>query len=154
MKKYICSLFTTDLLVLAAGCSKDDDGPKNVDSGVVGEWHLAEWTNESHTDFDVYIEFRSDATFNIYEKVETSAYVRYSGESTVKETYLSGRYSSGLPWSADYTFELSNEGKTLTMTSATDTPEVSIYIKSSIPEAMRNAPQVRSALPEGFGWML
>ena len=40
------------------------------------------------------------------------------------------------------------------MTSVTDTPEVSIYIKSSIPEAMKNAPQVRSALREGFRWML
>ena len=36
------------------------------------------------------------------------------------------------------------------MTSNTDTAVVSIYTKTSIPEEVRNAPEVRSALPGGF----
>lgn len=39
MKKYIYFLFAAALLVLTAGCSKDDEGKKNIPSDIVGEWH-------------------------------------------------------------------------------------------------------------------
>lgn len=65
-------------------------------------------------------------------------------------TRLSGRYNSGKPWKTDYAFELSGDGKTMTMTSDTDIAEVSIYTRSAIPEAIRNAPEIRSSLPGGF----
>lgn len=150
MRKYIYFLFTVALLALSAGCSKDDDGPKYPDSGVVGEWHLTEWIDGTHSEFDVYIEFLSDGKFNSYEKVETSVYVRRSGNFTIDGTRLSGRYSSGKPWKTDYAFELSGDGKTLTMTSDTGIAEVSVYTRSAIPEAIRNVPEVRSTLPGGF----
>lgn len=150
MRKYIYFLLTVALFSLSAGCSKDDDGPKHIDSGVVGEWHLTEWLDGTHSEFDVYIEFLSDGKFNSYEKVETSVYVRRSGNFTVDGTRLSGRYNSGKPWKTGYAFELSGDGKTLTMTSDTDIAEVSIYTRSAIPEAIRNVPEVRSSLPGGF----
>ena len=57
MKKYIYSLFAAVLFLFSAGCSKDDDGSKNIDSGVVGEWRQTKWSNEAYADFDVYVEF-------------------------------------------------------------------------------------------------
>lgn len=135
------------LLKLSAGCSKNDDGPKYPDSGVVGEWHLTEWIDGTHSEFDVYIEFLSDGKFNSYEKVKTLVYVRRSGNFTIDGTRLLGRYSSGKPWKTDYAFELSDDGKTLTMISDTGIAEVSIYMRSAISEAMRNEPEVRSAPP-------
>ena len=45
MKKYIYSLFAAVLFLFSAGCSKDDDGSKNIDSGVVGEWRQTKWSN-------------------------------------------------------------------------------------------------------------
>ena len=74
MKKYIYSLFAAVLFLFSAGCSKDDDGSKNIDSGVVGEWHQTKWSNEAYADFDVYVEFLSDGTFNIFQKVETPTF--------------------------------------------------------------------------------
>ena len=55
MKKYIYSLFAAVLFLFSAGCSKDDDGSKNIDSGVVGEWRQTKWSNEAYADFDVYV---------------------------------------------------------------------------------------------------
>ena len=151
MKKYIYSLFAAVLFLFSAGCSKDDDGSKNIDSGVVGEWRQTKWSNEAYADFDVYVEFLSDGTFNIFQKVETSAYVRYSGRFAASDSRLSGRYSDGVAWSTDYTFELSDNGDTLTMTSATEGAEVSVYTRTPIPEEVLDAPQVRSGtLPDGF----
>lgn len=150
MKKYIYSLFAAALLVLCAGCSKDDDGPKIGDSGIVGEWRLTEWIGETHPEFDVYTEFLANGKFHIYEKVETSIYVKYSGDFTATDTRISGRYDSGLSWKTDYAFALSGDGKTLTMTSNTDKSDVSVYTRTSIPEAVRNVREVRSGLPDGF----
>ena len=99
MKKYIYSLFAAVLFLFSAGCSKDDDGSKNIDSGVVGEWHQTKWSNRD-----------------------------------------------GEPWGASYAFELSGDGKTLTMISQTDKAEESVYTRTAIPEEVRNAPEVRSAL--------
>lgn len=115
MKKYIYSLFAAVLFLFSAGCSKDDDGSKNIDSGVVGEWRQTKWSNEAYADFDVYVEFLSDGTFNIFQKVETPTFVCYSGDFAVNGAQLSGRYRDGEPWGASYAFELSEDGKTLTM---------------------------------------
>ena len=132
MKKYIYSLFAAVLFLFSAGCSKDDDGSKNIDSGVVGEWHQTK--------------FLSDGTFNIFQKVETPTFVCYSGDFAVNGAQLSGRYRDGEPWGASYAFELSGDGKTLTMISQTDKAEESVYTRTAIPEEVRNAPEVRSAL--------
>lgn len=154
MKKSIYSLFMAALLLLTAGCSKDDDGPKTIDSGVVGEWHQTQWNGEEHAEFDVYIEFLSDGTFNIYEKVNASVYEKYSGDFSIKGTLLRGRYNNGNPWRADYDIALSGDGNTLTMTSHADMSVVSTYVKMTIPETIKNAPEVRSGLPEEITWIL
>ena len=151
MKKHIYSLFAAALLVFCAGCSNDDDGPAISDKGVVGEWHLTSWNHETPADFDVYVQFGADGKFDLFQKVETSAYVRYSGRFAASDSRLSGRYSDGVAWSTDYTFELSDNGDTLTMTSATEGAEVSVYTRTPIPEEVLDAPQVRSGtLPDGF----
>ena len=131
MKKYIYSLFAAVLFLFSAGCSKDDDGSKNIDSGVVGEWRQTKWSNEAYADFDVYVEFLSDGTFNIFQKVETPTFVCYSGDFAVNGAQLSGRYRDGEPWGASYAFELSGDGKTLTMISQTDKAEESVYTLKS-----------------------
>lgn len=76
-----------------------------------GEWHLTEWLDGTHPEFDVYIEFLSDGKFNSYEKVETSVYVRRSGNFTINGTRLSGRYNSGKPWKTDYAFRAERRRK-------------------------------------------
>lgn len=147
MKKYIYSLLTTALLVLSAGCSKDDDGSKTIHSGVVGEWHQTRWSNEMPEDFDVYVEFRTDGRCTIFQRVESSVFEKRTGTFNVEGTRLSGTYSSGTPWRLDYEYELSGDGNTLTLTSQA---EESVYVRTTIPEAIRNVPEVRSALSEDF----
>ena len=110
------------------------------------ELHQTKWSNEAYADFDVYVEFLSDGTFNIFQKVETPTFVCYSGDFAVNGAQLSGRYRDGEPWGASYAFELSGDGKTLTMISQTDKAEESVYTRTAIPEEVRNAPEVRSAL--------
>ncbi|WP_308503112.1 lipocalin family protein [uncultured Alistipes sp.] len=145
MKKYIFHLLAATLLVFFAGCSKDD-GAK-VAPSVVGEWHLATWNGETPTDFDVYMELLSNGSFNIYQKVETSLYVHYTGSFSATDNQLTGRYSDGVAWSSSYTYEISGETMTLTST----TSEVSVYKRSTVPDEVRAAasaqPSSRTDLP-------
>lgn len=151
MKKIIYTLLTTALLALSFGCSDDDDQPRNIPSEVVGEWHLENWINLTPAEFDVYMEFLSDGTFHIYQRVETPVFVRYSGDFTTNGNLLTGRYSSGDRWGADYEYTVN--GDVLTLTSKIGS-EVSTFKKTTIPEEVRNVHEVRSALPDSFRRLL
>lgn len=146
MKTRIFQLLAASLLVFFTACS-DDDGA-NIAPSLAGEWHLTSWNGEAPADFDVYMELRTDGTFRIYQRVETSTYVCYPGSFSASGKRLTGRYSDGENWSAAYTYEVNDQ--TLTLTSETDDAEVSVYTKASIPEEVRQAPEVRAAQPEGI----
>lgn len=151
MKKYIYHLLAATLLVFFVGCS-EDDGP-TVAPSVVGEWHLTTWNGETPTDFDIYMELKSDGTFNLFQKYQTSAFVCFTGNYSATENLLTGRYNDGVNWGSNYTYEVN--GDKLTTTSETSTAEVSVYTKTTIPDEVRNAPVVRSeATPTDFGRFL
>lgn len=94
MKKYIYHLLAATLLVFFVGCS-EDDGP-TVAPSVVGEWHLTTWNGETPTDFDIYMELKSDGTFNLFQKYQTSAFVCFTGNYSATENLLTGRYNDGV----------------------------------------------------------
>lgn len=153
MKKYIYSLLTAAVLLFAAGCSKDDDGPKTVDSGVVGQWHQTDWNGQMPSEFDVYVEFAVDGRCTIYQQVETSFFEKRTGTYAIEGARLTGVYSSGAPWRSAYDFTLSADGNTLTMTSNASAAVESVYVRTTIPEEIRNAPEVRSAHAADFPWI-
>ncbi|WP_290535906.1 lipocalin family protein [Alistipes sp.] len=146
MKTRIIQLLAATLLIFFTSCS-DDEGT-TIAPSLTGEWHLTSWNSETPTDFDVYMELRTDGTFRIYQRVETSTYVCYTGNFNASDNRLTGRYSDGENWGASYTYEVAEQ--TLTLTSETADAEVSVYTKETIPDEVRNAPEVRSVLPEGF----
>lgn len=141
MKKHIFHLLAATLLLFFSGCSKSDEGPK-VAPSVVGEWHLTSWNGAAPTEFDIYMELKSDGTFDLYQKVSTSRYEWLTGSFTATQDRLTGRYSDGEPWSTAYTYAVS--GDKLTMTSQTGTPVESVYTKSPIPDGVRHGGLVRS----------
>lgn len=119
----------------------------------MGEWHLTTWNGETPTDFDIYMELKSDGTFNLFQKYQTSAFVCFTGNYSATENLLTGRYNDGVNWGSNYTYEVN--GDKLTTTSETSTAEVSVYTKTTIPDEVRNAPVVRSeATPADFGRFL
>lgn len=93
------------------------------------------------------MELLSNGSFNIYQKVETSLYVHYTGSFSASDNQLTGRYSDGVAWSSSYTYEISGETMTLTST----TSEVSVYKRSTVPDEVRAAasaqPSSRTDLP-------
>jgi len=120
-------------------CKSDGNGA-DVDSAVLGEWHLTSWSGDAPDGFDVYLEFLSDGGFNIWQQVETSTYEHYSGTFTASGGNMSGTYCDGTAWGSTYSYSVS--GGTLTLTTATGTKGV--YAKVAVPDEVRNSPASKS----------
>lgn len=103
---------------------------------ITKEWHIESW-NEQTPEFDVYIEFLEQGTFNIYQQVYTLNYVRYSGTYTAVDGQLSGVYDNGVEWDSSYTYTISADGSQLTLVSKEFTPITSVYVNETIPEAVK-----------------
>ena len=71
----------------------------------------------------------------MYQQITEGAHRLYRGTWNLEETLLTGKYNDGEDWAAAY--EITIEGETLTLTSANDAAENSVYKKTAIPEDIK-----------------
>lgn len=131
------SLKIWSLVVLLAmalvGCGNDDDNGGKApatNSNIVGKWHLASWCGEA-PEFDVYIEFKKDGKFDIYQQVWTFTYEHYTGTFTCDGGVISGKYSDGTDWTGSYNYWVANSR--LTLVNVDNSDEVNVYNACVIP---------------------
>ena len=99
-----------------------------------------EWRGvELSADAGIYINFISDGTFELYQKLENEFELR-RGTWTLKGDILSGKYNDDEAWAADYT--VSVEGNKLTMISRNEGAETSIYVQCAIPSVIKEGSTV------------
>lgn len=120
MKKTFYIIMAAILLVTS--CKKEKP------LSVTGCWSLQSIETKAligDTDVQVYVEFASDKTFSLYQKLGEGRFRKFSGTWKLAGSTLDGSYSDGKAWAASYT--VSRSGDTMTLTGA-DT-EVSTYGK-------------------------
>lgn len=99
-----------------------------------------EWRGvELSADAGIYINFISDGTFELYQKLENEFELR-RGTWTLTGDVLSGKYNDNEDWAADYT--VSVEGNKLTMISRNEGAETSIYVQCAIPSVIKEGSTV------------
>ena len=123
----ILSLVVLSLVLMTACKNKDNNRGDN--DGVVGEWVLVSW-NEETPEFNVYISFAADGSFEIYQQVWSFDYELFTGSYTVAGDSLKGTYADGTKWASEYKFVKSDN--TLTLVDSADV--TSVYEKCTIPE--------------------
>ena len=148
--KRIINIFilTVSALVLAASCEK---APK-AEEGIVAEWQLTDMTGYEAANLpEVYIEFRADKAFEIYQKVgDVMRYRKYTGVYSVSGTTLTGEYSDGEDWGSSYKVSFEADGAILVLTALeTDKAgnvlsegEVCKYAKASLSQEEKDAADV------------
>ena len=132
------------LLALAlVGCKKEENpGGGKGGNALVGEWVLTSWS-EAQPEFNVYIDFNDDNTFEMYQQVWSFDYELFAGNYTVNGDIVTGSYTDGSAWACGYKFIV--EGDVLTMYSQEDVSVASVYEKCTIPEEIKaEAAQTRS----------
>ena len=143
MRKTIYIVLAALGLCLFAGCgSSDKEKVSPTAKLLVGEWQLKTWTGETPQDFDIYLSFDADNTFEIYQRLAEVKYQKFTGSYQVQNDVLSGKYSGGKNFGSTYDISFNESGSTLTLTSATNVTEVSVYERSTIPNSVKEGAAV------------
>ena len=150
MKRILNILTAAALLIgLATSC---ETVPK-VEAGILGEWQLTEMggVEVSSLSTSVYIEFKEDKSFDMYQKVgEISRYRKFVGTYSVSGSIVSGEYKDGEEWGSDYRVTLEAEGQVLVMTAVTldgegvvqEEGEVCKYVKATLSQEEKDEADV------------
>lgn len=109
-------------------CGKDAE---TLDQKLCNEWHSTSLAIEA----DIYLDFNSDKTFEIFQKVGQGAYRLYRGTWKLDGDILSGKYNDGETWAADYTIDIN--GNVLKMTSKNSAAEESAFASATIPAQVK-----------------
>ena len=143
MKKII-SVVALLCAIFATSCNggQKDTLPKDI----LAEWHLIEnplITGSTDDIVDVYLEFKADGTFVLYQKdFNTPIYYNtYTGTYLLTETLLTGKYSDGKNWGSPsgYTVSYSQETQLLTLVSIDRPEDISVYEKKAVPSDIKGA---------------
>lgn len=126
--------------ITAMVCSCDGNGISGTGSGDIpadadtlsGSWHMTSWGTV--TAADIYVDFRTDGTFDLYQRVYSPYYEHFDGTWTLDGNTLDGNYSDGTPWRSSYTVSLNEDASGLTLTDTFDSEDVSRFIRAAIPE--------------------
>ena len=130
MKRFILNLiFATFVALGLASCSKTD---KNLQK-LSGEWY---WEGtEAEVSLEVYLAFRTDNTFDLFQKIGEGAFRHYSGTYTYDGKILSGVYSDKTAWR--YSYEAQVNGDNLTLNYVGEEKSLT-YTRKSIPFTVRH----------------
>ncbi len=128
------------LMLSFAACSSDEKPADKTGLDITGDWNIVGITTKSAVfegeTVDIWISFKNDNTFAMYQKIGAGRYTPYSGTWTLAETKLTGKYSDGNAWAAEYEVALEDGGNTLVLTSPTG--EVDTYKKGTVPADVQN----------------
>ena len=146
MKKIIRIMIIAALFCAAVSCKKAPE----TSTAIVAEWHLVEMTGASALP-EVYIDFKADYSFEIYQKVgDVLRYRRYDGTYAVEGELVKGEYSDGEDWGCTYKASFEADGAILVLTALeTDKSgnvvsegEVCKYTKASLDQKEKDAADV------------
>ena len=131
------SALAAALVILLSGCHKTPVERPLQTSDLAGQWALSSFSatkavNVGGTSVDVYIEFREDGTFDLYQQIGQGWYNHFSGTFSVADGILSGEYSGGKSWGASY--EVTKTDSTLQL--STTGGETYTYQKTTIPDSV------------------
>lgn len=133
MKRFTITLISIVIcLATLGGCEK-----KEKAISVVGEWELIGYQIVTKSiqigdeTMEVYLKFNEDNSFAIYQKLGYGRHVEYTGNWTLTEKVLSGKYSDGSQWATTYTIAI-EEGN-LVMTEDKTGTEKYTYSPCTIP---------------------
>ena len=86
-------LLILSAVLLLASCGKKNGGETELtlEQKLSTEWHSTSIT----VDGDVYIDFKADHTFELYQRIGEGAYRLYRGSWGLEGDLLTGRYNDG-----------------------------------------------------------
>lgn len=126
-------LFAVLVMMVSACGDKGSDSKKGLD--ITGQWELIDIETKAaqigEAEIEVYIEFNKDNTFNLWQMIGAGRFEKMTGEWTLNQNVLSGKYSDKKDWGT--TYDVAVESGNLVMTEMKTGKETCIYRKCTIP---------------------
>ena len=131
MKNLFKLMLALSAVIAFSSCGSTGADPEES-GNIVSEWHLISVSGLSSIP-QVYVEFGTDLTFELYQKTGTETYYnKYEGTYSVASAVLSGKYSDGEKWGSDYKISF-DDGK-LVLTAQNGSEEVCTYENKALTE--------------------
>lgn len=130
-------LFAVLVMMVSACGDKGSDSKKGLD--ITGQWELIDIETKAaqigEAEIEVYIEFNKDNTFNLWQMIGAGRFEKMTGEWTLNQNVLSGKYSDKKDWGT--TYNVAVESGNLLMTEMKTGKETCIYRKCTIPSDIK-----------------
>ena len=107
-------------------------------SALAGDWHLTQWRG-SEPGFDVYLSITTDGVVSLYQRIASRLWETFFSTVSYENGVIEGIYTDGVAWAHSYNVVVA--GDTMTWTSTTDSSDVSVYTRSTLPDVTN--PEIR-----------
>lgn len=143
-------LYLLAAILVAASCGEKEEGKTELtlEQKLQNQWH----STSLAIDADIYLDFKADNTFELYQQIGEGAHRLYRGTWNLEGDLLTGRYNDGEDWAAAY--KIAIEENTLTLTSQNDAAENAVYEKAEIPEEIKQTCDVVIKSADGIAPVL
>lgn len=112
-------------------------------TALAGEWHLTEWRGIEPS-FDVYLSITEDGVVSLFQRIDSRLWETFYSVVAYEDGIIAGEYTDGVKWAHAYYVEVN--GNTMTWTSTTDSSEVSVYTRCTLPDVTNPDIRVTSEL--------
>jgi hypothetical protein len=131
MKKIFTLILVLSALMSVCSCGGNKNEGPDVTAAIVAEWHLVDVTGVDSSEIpQVYLDFKADKSFELYQKIGEGRYRKYNGTYTVSGNVLSGKYSDGEDWGCSYGVSFAESNLKLAADNGSE--EVCTYEKKSL----------------------
>lgn len=98
---------------------------------MAGTWRLHEWHGTT-PDFGVYMDITAEGSITLWQRIDSYEWSTYHSTATLNGDVISGTYSDGYAWSASYSVTL--DGDVMTWTNTENSNDVSVYVRTTLPD--------------------
>ena len=116
-------------------------------TAIAGEWHLTMWRG-SVPSFDVYLSITDDGVVSLFQRIDSRLWETFYSLVEIENGVISGVYTDEVAWAHSYYVAI--DGDTMTWTSTSDSTEVSVYTRSTLPDFTN--PDIRTNATKGTRW--
>lgn len=107
-------------------------------TALAGDWHLTQWRG-SEPSFDVYLSITEDGVVSLFQRIDSRLWETFYSIVEIENGVINGEYTDGVAWA--YSYYVAVEGDAMTWTSTTDSDEVSVYTRCTLPDITN--PEIR-----------
>ena len=114
-------------------------GKENKGIDVTGQWELMDImatksVQIGHETVEVFMEFKADKTFSIWQKLGEGRHRKYTGSWEIADNKLTGKYSDGKAWGSEY--EVSITDGNLYMAETKTGTQTFVYKTCTLPSGL------------------